>query len=146
MSKDYERKEILLAQPEATMVKLVNLWYTCFRNTSYGDLPIEQTDTALIILDVQVHMFSPESPVYQGELLLEKIGHLQEKAHQAHIPIIYIQQGRPRKGHPLEVGSPGWQLHPLLVSGQQDILLQKQMPSAFYQTTLDAYFSKTRST
>ena len=34
----------------------------------------EKTDMALIILDVQVHMFSPENPVYQGEHLLEKIG------------------------------------------------------------------------
>jgi nicotinamidase-related amidase len=41
---------------------------------------MEKTDMALIILDVQVHMFSPENPVYQGEHLLEKIGHLQEAA------------------------------------------------------------------
>ncbi|GHO49282.1 cysteine hydrolase family protein [Ktedonospora formicarum] len=105
---------------------------------------MEKTNTALIVIDIQMYMFSPENPVYQGELLLEKIGSLQEKAHRAEVPIIYVQQGRPRKGHPLEMGSPGWQLHPILVPGPQDIIIQKQMPSTFYQTTLDEYLSTHR--
>lgn len=44
------------------------------------------------------------------------------------------------------MGSSGWQLHPILVPAQQDTLLQKQMPSAFYQTTLDAYLRAHRIT
>jgi nicotinamidase-related amidase len=99
------------------------------------------TDTALVIVDVQVTMFSPENPVYRGEQLLAKIGRLREKARQAQVPIIFIQHSRQRKGHPLEVGSTGWQIHPARAPDPQDAIIQKQLPSAFYQTTLAAYLS-----
>jgi len=54
---------------------------------------LEKRDTALVIIAVQVNMFSPENPVYQGEQLLAKVVRLREKAWQAHVPIIYIQHG-----------------------------------------------------
>ncbi len=100
---------------------------------------MEKRDTALVIIDVQVNRFLPENPVYQGEQLLAKVVRLREKAWQAHVPIIYIQHGSQRKGHPLEVGSTGWQIHPAIAPGPQDTLIQKHMSSAFYQTHLNKY-------
>ncbi|GHO56551.1 cysteine hydrolase family protein [Ktedonobacter robiniae] len=102
---------------------------------------MENTETALIIVDVQVNMFSPENPVYQGEQLLATIARLREKARSAQIPIIYIQHGSQRQGHPMEVGSAGWQIHPALAPEPQDAIIQKHMSSSFYQTSLDEYLA-----
>lgn len=118
-----------------------NLWHPESYATQRRSFQLETTDIALVILDIQAHMFSPDNPVYGGEPLLAKISRLQDKAHRAHVPIVYVQQGRPRPGHPLEVGSGGWQLHPMMVPGTQDAVIQKQMPSAFYRTTLDEYLN-----
>lgn len=118
-----------------------NLWYPESYTTQRRSVQLETTDIALVILDLQAHMFSPDNPVYGGEQLLAKISRLQDKAHRAHVPIVYVQQGRPRAGHPLEVGSAGWQLHPMMVPRPQDVVIQKHMPSAFYQTTLDEYLN-----
>ena len=38
-------------------------------------------------------------------------------------------------------GNAGWQLHPIMVPSPQDVIIQKQMPSAFYQATRDEYLS-----
>lgn len=99
------------------------------------------TDTALVIVDVQVNMFSLENPVYHGEKLLVTIARLRERARAAQIPIIYIQHGSQRKGHSMEVGSAGWQIHPALAPDPQDSVIQKHMSSSFYQTSLDKYLS-----
>lgn len=42
---------------------------------------------ALIIIDVQMGMFDESNPVYQGDILLEKIRNLISKARSAEIPI-----------------------------------------------------------
>jgi nicotinamidase-related amidase len=94
------------------------------------------SDTALLVIDVQVHMFSASNPVYQGDKLLVTIQHLLAKARQAFIPIIYIQQHREREGHPLEYGTAGWQIHPSVAPLKEDTIIQKQMPDAFYKTDL----------
>jgi nicotinamidase-related amidase len=97
------------------------------------------TDTAVVVIDVQVGMFSASDPVYQGDELLTRIGHLLAKARQAQIPVIYIQHSSQRKGHPLEQGTEGWQLHPSIAPLEGDTIMQKQMPDAFYQTDLHHY-------
>jgi nicotinamidase-related amidase len=89
------------------------------------------TDTALVVIDVQVGMFSPSDPVYQGDELLIRIGHLLGKARQTHVPIIYIQH-KPTPGHPLEIGTAGWQIHPAFTPLAEETM--KQMPDAFYKT------------
>jgi len=53
------------------------------------------TDTALIVIDVQVGMFSAFDPVYQGDALLTRIGYLLGKARQAQIP--GFEHGRNQK-------------------------------------------------
>jgi nicotinamidase-related amidase len=93
-------------------------------------------DTALLVIDVQVGMFAKDDPVYQGDILLAKISGLIEKARQAEIPIIYVQHGSERKGHPLELGTPGWEIHPAIAPQEGDVIIQKSMPDAFYKTSL----------
>jgi nicotinamidase-related amidase len=81
-------------------------------------------------------MFSASDPVYQGDELLTRISHLLAKARQTAIPIVYIQHGSERKGHPLEFGTAGWQIHPSIAPLEGDMIIQKQMPDAFYKTSL----------
>jgi nicotinamidase-related amidase len=93
-------------------------------------------DTALLIIDVQMGMFAESDPVYQGDELLARIRRLLEKARNAQVPIIYIQHGSERSGHPLEIGTPGWQIHSAIAPREGDHIVRKQMPDAFYNTSL----------
>ncbi|HLZ62853.1 MAG TPA: cysteine hydrolase family protein [Ktedonosporobacter sp.] len=93
-------------------------------------------DTALLVIDVQVGMFAEDDPVYQGNQLLATISNLIEKARQAEIPVIYIQHGSKRKGHPVEEGTAGWQLHPAIAPQEGDAVVRKRMPDSFYETSL----------
>jgi nicotinamidase-related amidase len=99
------------------------------------------TDTAVVVIDVQVGMFDPSDPVYQGDELLTKISHLLAKARQAHIPIVYIQHGSEREGHPLKYGTGGWQIHPSIAPQQGDTIIEKTMPDSFYKTNLHHHLS-----
>ncbi|XEC96621.1 cysteine hydrolase family protein [Paenibacillus tarimensis] len=91
--------------------------------------------TALIIIDVQVGMFDEANPVYQGDILLEKIRNLISRARPLEIPVIYIQHNA-RAGKPLEQGKPGWAIHPFIKPEVNDIVVQKTTPDSFYNTTL----------
>ncbi len=93
-------------------------------------------DTVLLVIDVQVNMFAEADPVYQGNELLAHIRSLLEKARNAQIPIIYVQHGSERSGHPLEIGTSGWHIHPAIAPQEGDPVVHKRMPDAFYATTL----------
>jgi nicotinamidase-related amidase len=93
-------------------------------------------DTALVIIDVQAGMFSPSNPVYMGNDLLARIGRLIARARDAGIPIIYIQHGSEREGHPLQLGTPGWDIHPSIAPVDGDPVVEKRMPDSFQDTTL----------
>jgi nicotinamidase-related amidase len=99
------------------------------------------TGTALVVIDVQVGMFSASDPVYQGEELLARIGRLLGKARHAQIPIVYIQHRSERKGHPVEYGTAGWQIHPSITPLAGETIMHKQMPDAFYKTDLHRYLT-----
>jgi nicotinamidase-related amidase len=94
------------------------------------------TDTALLVIDVQVNMFAESDPVYQGNELLARVGSLLQKARHAQIPVIYVQHGSERHGHLLEIGTVGWHIHPAIAPHEEDIVVRKRMSDAFYGTTL----------
>ena len=95
--------------------------------------------TGLIIVDVQLGMFESKliSPINGGEELLEKIKGLINKARKADVPIIYVQHCG-GAGHPLEKGSPGWNIHPAIAPASKDIVVQKWTPDSFFNTNLEA--------
>jgi nicotinamidase-related amidase len=94
-------------------------------------------DGALLVIDVQVGMFESRliSPVYNGVQLLTNVKALIEQARSWRVPVIYVQH-RGGSGHPLEYGTNGWQIHPAISPGAGDVVVQKQTPDSFYQTTL----------
>jgi len=91
----------------------------------------------LLVVDVQVGMFDSPliSPVYGGEQLLTKVNDLIERARSFRVPVIYVQHSG-GSGHPLEHGTRGWQIHPIISPSDGDLVVQKQTPDSFYHTSL----------
>ena len=94
-------------------------------------------NTALLVIDAQVNMFSEGGSVYEGEKLLDTIGRLIARARTAHLPIIYVQNNG-GEGDPDMPGTPGWQIHPAVTPEQGDIVIQKHAPDSFYETSLQS--------
>lgn len=93
------------------------------------------SDTALLIIDIQVGNFSEPDPVYNGNKLLAKVKNLIAKARSAQTPIIYIQNNG-GKDDPDEYGTSGWEIHPMIQPAEGDVVIQKQTPDAFHETRL----------
>ncbi len=92
-------------------------------------------DIALLIIDMQVGNFSETNPVYKGNELLTKIKRLITKGRSARIPIIYVQNNG-GSGDPDEYGTSGWEIHPSIAPIEGEIVVQKQTPDAFHETSL----------
>jgi len=93
-------------------------------------------NTALIVVDVQVEMFSDlDRPVYRGDELLRNVKCLIEKAHNSCTPVIYIQHTED-DDEPLGKGKPGWSIHPEITPLPQDITIMKYTPDSFHETNL----------
>lgn len=94
--------------------------------------------TALLVIDVQVGMFNPSDPVYEGEALLNAISGLIDKARTAGCPVVYVQHDSSAEG-PGEIlnhGTPGWEIHPAIAPSAGDVVVEKTTPDSFYKTSL----------
>jgi len=89
--------------------------------------------TALLVIDVQQGLFKKSTPIYQADVLLENINLLIDRAHQAGVPVFYIQHSGSKT---LVKGSQDWQLHPELQPQKKDIIVHKQHGNAFEDTNL----------
>ncbi|MGE5592059.1 MAG: isochorismatase family protein [Bacillota bacterium] len=94
--------------------------------------------TALLVIDVQVGMFDPSDPVYEGEALLGVISGLIDKARAAGAPVVYVQHDSSAEGpgERLNHGTPGWEIHPAIAPHAGDVVLEKTTPDSFYKTSL----------
>jgi len=93
------------------------------------------SDIALLIIDMQVGNFSEANPVYKRNELLIKIKRLITKGRSAQIPIIYVQNNG-GSGDPDEYDTSGWEIHPSIAPVEVEIVVQKQTPDAFHETSL----------
>lgn len=91
-------------------------------------------DSALLIIDVQVGIIEGFH-AYRGREVLEQINRLLSQARASNVPIIYIQHDG-EAGHPLEVGSEGWQIHPAIRPHEGDLVIRKRASDSFFETTL----------
>ena len=94
--------------------------------------------TALLIIDVQLGMFDPAFPVYEGAALLEKINSLVARARAAGAPVIYIQHLAAHPDDPIHPSKPGFVIHPELDRRPGDRVIQKTHPNSFQETSLQA--------
>lgn len=91
-------------------------------------------DRGLLIIDVQVGIFEGLR-AYRGREVLEQINRLLSKARASNMPIIYVQHDG-ETGHPLEVSSNGWQIHPAIKPQEEDLIIHKRASDSFFETTL----------
>jgi nicotinamidase-related amidase len=93
------------------------------------------SDLALLIIDVQAGMFSlPELP-HRSTQLLEEIARLADRARAASIPVIYVRHDG-GAGHPLEKGTPGWEIHGSIAPKKKERIVEKRFSSSFEKTDL----------
>ncbi len=96
-----------------------------------------KTRTALVLIDTQVSMFDPASPVSGAEELLMRLTDLVSRSRAAQVPVVFVRNcGGP--GDPDVKGSAGWELHPALqhVAGGE-MVVDKTTCDAFASTPLD---------
>ncbi len=91
-------------------------------------------DSGLLIIDVQVGIIEAFH-AYRGNEVLDQIHKLLSKARASNMPIIYIQHDG-EAGHPLEVGTEGWQIHPEIKPQEEDLIIRKRASDSFFETTL----------
>ncbi len=93
---------------------------------------------ALIVIDVQ-------NEYVTGNLLIEyppvseslvNIGRAIDAANAAGIPVVVVQNDSPAGSPLFAIGSPGWELHPVVGSRPRDHLIHKTLPGAFTETDL----------
>lgn len=95
-------------------------------------------DTALLIIDVQVAMFSPLEgpPVKNGEKVLHNIDLLLEKARESGMPVIFIQHTNPEDPEYAE-GLPTWHIHPEIAPNAEEPVIRKRWWDSFQGTELE---------
>ena len=93
--------------------------------------------TALLVIDVQRVFYDDDTipPVFDGEQILARISDVVQRARASGLPIVYIQHDGGR-GHPLEEGSQGWQIHPAVQPERDDVIIAKTTPDSFHETGL----------
>jgi nicotinamidase-related amidase len=93
------------------------------------------SDTALLVIDLQVGNFEDAAPVYGGSDLLAKISRLIARARAAGVPVVYVQHCGPENAID-QSGTPGWEIHPAIAPEESDVVVQKSRPDAFQGTNL----------
>lgn len=95
-------------------------------------------ETALLIVDVQVAMYSYENQsLYNGEEVLDNICILLQKARNAGTPVIYIQHTS-EDDDEYNRTKPTWQIHPKIAPLDNETVIEKTTWDSFYKTGLDA--------
>ena len=89
-------------------------------------------DTALVVIDVQVGLMEECSG---SDAVLNTINGLLERARDSGTPVIYVQHDGP-KGDSLEVGTPGWHIHPAIAPREGEPVVRKESPDSFHHTRL----------
>jgi len=99
-----------------------------------------RSSKALLIIDVQVGLVELIAAEIQSSVL-PRIGTLVEKARASRTPVIYIQHDG-SKGHVLEPGTRGWDIHPSLKPSANEPIIRKRESDSFFETMLQEELRK----
>ena len=93
------------------------------------------TQTALLLIDLQEGNFHLDPAIHQEDQLLERASRLLSWARDSDLPVIFVlNQGEP--GEPDEPGTPGYEVHSELEPLSTEILISKETPDSFLETGL----------
>ncbi|HEX4203062.1 MAG TPA: cysteine hydrolase family protein [Ktedonobacteraceae bacterium] len=93
------------------------------------------SNTALLVIDVQVGLITGESPAYRSRQVLENVAYLLAQARATGTLIVYMQH-ESDPGTQLAPGQPAWEIHPTVTPAAGEIVLSKRASDSFYQTPL----------
>ncbi|RRS05500.1 cysteine hydrolase [Aquabacterium soli] len=96
---------------------------------------------ALIVIDVQQEYFSGALPITHPPVStsMPNIARAMDAAHASGIPVIVVQHSLPAGAPAFAPGSESWALHPEVAQRPADLRFEKNLPSAFAGTSLDAW-------
>lgn len=92
---------------------------------------------ALLIIDVQMAMFTGETHVYRDEAVLNNIAAMLEKARTAGMPVIFVQHTVPGDEE-FERGKPTWEIHPRIKPMETEDIVEKSYWDSFMGTKLES--------
>ncbi|WP_042351252.1 cysteine hydrolase family protein [Bacillus massiliigorillae] len=92
-------------------------------------------NAALLIIDIQTASFLEEQPLFKDKELVSNNQLLISKARMAGIPVFFTKHDG-KTGMLNQKGSPGWNIHPSMTLKPEDIIIEKNHPDAFQQTSL----------
>ncbi|NDI33944.1 cysteine hydrolase family protein [Chengkuizengella sediminis] len=93
-----------------------------------------QNNTALLIIDVQVIMFTYDGgSLHNSDKILNNIHVLLTKARSSKIPVFYIQH---TEAPNLIESEEGWPIHPKIKPHEHEMVIQKSTCDSFYKTDL----------
>jgi nicotinamidase-related amidase len=96
---------------------------------------------ALLIIDMQVGVFTPETPRHDAEGVIARINAIASALRRSGGTVVFIQHDGP-KGDTFEPGKPGWQLLSSLERESDDQVVHKTACDSFYDTDLSAVLSR----
>jgi nicotinamidase-related amidase len=89
--------------------------------------------TALLLIDVQRGLIEGFEADWAG--VLDTIRAVLIRARAAEVSIVFVQHDG-RAGHPLQVGSDGWLIHPSITPLAGEVIVHKRWSDAFAETDL----------
>ncbi|CAH2212485.1 cysteine hydrolase family protein [Tepidibacter aestuarii] len=93
--------------------------------------------TALLIVDVQVAMFSYEdATLYNGEKVLDNIYKLLQRARSTNTAVIFIQHTG-KDDDEFGKGKSTWKIHPRVEPLETETIVEKKTWDSFYKTVLN---------
>lgn len=100
-------------------------------------------DTVLLVIDVQNEYFTGKLPVTYPAGSLANIAKAMDIATECGVPVIVIQHtANQPDAKVFAKGSEGWKLHPEIAKRKRDVLIEKNLPSSFAGTNLDAWLKE----
>jgi nicotinamidase-related amidase len=100
---------------------------------------------ALLIIDMQMGSFKPETPRYDAHGVVERINSLSDYFRQNGDKVIFIQHDGTKENCYIP-GTPDWHILPALMQHPADMILSKTANDSFYHTELDAILGKNHIT
>jgi nicotinamidase-related amidase len=91
---------------------------------------------AIIIVDVQIYMFDPRWPIYNGDAMKSALVTLVTHARMTGIPLVFIRHAG-EAGWPDEANTPTWQIIPELNVQPGELIVDKNKVDAFATTDIE---------
>ncbi|MCX6122981.1 MAG: cysteine hydrolase family protein [Ignavibacteriales bacterium] len=95
----------------------------------------------LLIIDMQVGSFKPETPRYDADGVVERINSLSDYFRHNGDKVIFIQHDGTKENSYIP-GTSDWNILPTLIQRPDDIILGKTANDSFYNTDLETILKK----